>query len=87
MTARWQIANFDFLQNPEGKTVAVFEGWTTRATREKILAKLNSYDALVAFVEAFDKWQTTGDGIADDEGGFSDVEAARNAVPIEGPTT
>jgi hypothetical protein len=48
-----------------------------------IVRACNSYAALVAFVEEFDKWQATGDGIADDEGGFSDVEAARNAVPIE----
>jgi hypothetical protein len=37
-----------------------------------------------AFIAAFDKWQQQGDGIADDEGGFAEVQAARDAI-VSGP--
>lgn len=82
--SQYRVDN-DILYDQDNKPIAEFQGWTTRLMQEEVLVKLNRYDTLVAFVEEFDKWQATGDGIADDEGGFSDVEAARNAVPIEGP--
>jgi hypothetical protein len=37
-----------------------------------------------AFIAAFDKWRQQGDGIADDEGGFAAVQAARDAI-VSGP--
>ena len=70
----------DHHERVETSTYTEFDGESWEPLSEPVSEDEKELEVLRAFVLRFDEWREKGDGIADAEGGFAEVEAAREEI-------